>query len=307
MLSHMLAILGSVAVLTSLSPSKPLLLSRATSVQGYLSAGGLPPVPGGLLVTDSSLAFRSNDGGVTVRLLRVDRARLAPAEQARSSRLELVYVTPEAGQTSYAFRLDNGVFETVAPGELLRLGSPVWLYRGENQPARADQLKIAETPFADTLYALFGRPRAAVGVVGPEGRRRMHLAQYLGDTDSVALDPERMVSEAQLRHAFTHEMAHRWASRAPALLDSLWQGVPEIQDAKRYGYGSQWEQQAEAVAFAVHFLQSTARTQASDDNALGLLSHYECMVPGTRALLRHLVLQPIYRQHPLRTLFEEKS
>jgi hypothetical protein len=302
MLSNMLAILGSVAVLASLSSRKPLLLHPGTSVPGYLSDAGLPPVAGKLLVTDSSLAFRSSDGGVTIRLQRVDPSLYPPPARAKPSRLELAYVNRAVGRPSYAFRIDDGVFETRVPGELLRLaGSLVWLSRGDGQSGRDRNLRIAESPFADTLYALFGRPRASVGVVGPEGRKRMHLAQYVSGRDSVALDPESMVSEAQLRHAFAHEMAHRWASRAPRLLDSLWQGVPAIRDPHRYGYGSELEQRAEAIAFALHFLQSTMGDLDSNDDALGLLGHYESMVPGTRVLVRYLVLQPIYQRHPLRT------
>jgi hypothetical protein len=245
------------------------------------------------------VAFRSTDGGVTILLQRVDRARLPPAERARSSRLELAYVNRTAGQTSYVFRLDDGVFETGTPDELLRLvDSPLWLYRDEGRSV--DQHLTIEIPFSDTLYALFGRPRATVGVVGPTGRRLMQLAQYVRGRDSVALDRGSMVSEDQLRHAFTHEMAHRWVSRNPALLDSLWRGVPTIRDPKRYGYGIAWEQQAEAIAFAVHFLQSTAPSPASTDDVVELLGHYESMVPGTRALVHYLVRQPIYRHHPLR-------
>jgi hypothetical protein len=296
---HVLAILGSLAVLTSLAGPKPVRPTPRASVSGYLSAGGLPPIQGGILVTDSSLAFRSTDGSVTVRLRRIDRALLGPTERGRSSRLELAYVNQALGQRSYAFRLHDGVFETDTPGELLRLlGSPLWLYRGDTESANHLAIQIS---FTDTLYTLFGRPRAALGVVGPHGRKQMHLAQYVRGRDSVALDFRSMVSEAQLRHAFTHEMAHRWVTRRPVLLDSLWHGVPAIEDPRRYGYGCEWEQQAEAVAFAVHFLQSTAGPTASADDGIGLLGHYELMVPGTRAMVRYLVLQPIYRHHPLRT------
>ena len=60
------------------------------------------------------------------------------------------------------------------------------------------------------------------------------------------------------------------------------------------------EHQAEAVAFAVHFLQSTAASSATDGAAL--LEQYELLVPGTGAMARYLALQPIYAQHPLRRL-----
>ena len=116
---QMLAVVGSHTVLTSFAGPKPVRPTPGTSVIGYLSAGGLPPVQGGLLVTDSSLSFRSSDGGVTISLRRVVRAQLSAAERARSSRLELAYVNRASGQSSYVFRLDDGVFETDTPGELL--------------------------------------------------------------------------------------------------------------------------------------------------------------------------------------------
>ncbi|HKP50195.1 MAG TPA: hypothetical protein VJU17_09295, partial [Gemmatimonadales bacterium] len=62
--------------------------------------------------------------------------------------------------------------------------------------------------------------------------------------------------------------------------------------------GSKAEHRAEAIAFAVHFLQSTM-TDASSEG-LDLLEHYEFLVPGTRAMVRYLILLPTYRRHPLR-------
>jgi hypothetical protein len=59
------------------------------------------------------------------------------------------------------------------------------------------------------------------------------------------------------------------------------------------------EHQAEAIAFAVDFLQTTTTT-SDFDTALTLLNHYELLVPGTRTMVRYLALQPIYRRHALR-------
>jgi hypothetical protein len=110
-----------------------------------------------------------------------------------------------------------------------------------------------------------------------------------------------MTSEAQLRHALAHELGHRWQVRARAQLAALWTDVPDIRDPKRYGYRDPSEHQAEAIAFAINFLQTTA-TAASPLAALALLEHYELLVPGTRVLARYLLLQPVYRLHPLRPL-----
>jgi hypothetical protein len=81
----------------------------------------------------------------------------------------------------------------------------------------------------------------------------------------------------------------------------LWQGTPPIRDPRRYGYGSVSEHQAEAVAFAIHFLQITAAVKPSPDQT-ELLEHYEVLVPGTSMMVRYLALQPIYARHPLRRL-----
>jgi hypothetical protein len=111
-----------------------------------------------------------------------------------------------------------------------------------------------------------------------------------------------MMDEAQLRHALAHELGHRWQARAPAQLATLWSGVPAIRDPKRYGYGEQSEHQAEAIAFAINFLQTPAVTEEAPATSMALLDHYDLLVPGTRTLVRYLALQPLYQQHPLRSL-----
>jgi hypothetical protein len=85
-------------------------------------------------------------------------------------------------------------------------------------------------------------------------------------------------------------------------LGILWSGVPPIRDPKRYGYGDPAEQQAEAIAFAINFLQTTARGPETPASSLALLDHYELLVPGTRTMVRYLSLQPLYRNHPLHWL-----
>ena len=70
--------------------------------------------------------------------------------------------------------------------------------------------RIESSPYADTLYALFGRPIRAVGLVGLKGRQAGRLGEYVGRRDSLALDTARIVSQEQLRHAMAHELGHRW-------------------------------------------------------------------------------------------------
>jgi hypothetical protein len=110
-----------------------------------------------------------------------------------------------------------------------------------------------------------------------------------------------MTSEEQLRHALAHELGHRWQVRAPQQVAMLWQGVPPIEDPKRYGYGSIAEHQAEAIAFAIHYLQTTADSQSAAA-PLPLLQHYERLVPGTSVMVHFFTLQPIYAHHPLHRL-----
>jgi hypothetical protein len=232
----------------------------------------------------------------------------------RAAAVSLAYTLEEGARRIYVFRLDGGVFATEGPGGLLDVArSPAWLdtlasrewlldrplaARDDTAAHRAITRRIEASAYADTLYALFGRPGRSIGTVGTRGRKAGRLGEYLARRDSLALDPGRMTSEDQLRHALAHELAHRWQTRSPRQIALLWQDVPTIRDPKRYGHGNVAEHQAEAIAFAVHLLQATALTPATD--ALALLEQYERMVPGTRLVARYLALQPIYAAHPLR-------
>jgi hypothetical protein len=279
----------------SAAPSGP--VAPRASIHGYLSSWGLPPVPGEFILSDSGVVFRASTSPVS----------------AQPALLSLAYVEEENGRAHYVFRIDSGVFETDTPGPLLewathpdsiRLGRKA--FRTEEVAGdAADALRTARqagrSSYADSLYRLFGRPSAPVGLIGKRGRAAGRLGEYVASRDSLALDPARMTSEAQLRHALAHELGHRWQVRARAQLAALWTGVPEIRDPRRYGYHDPAEHQAEAIAFAINFLQATAGAALPAD-ALALLEHYELLVPGTRALARYLLLQPVYQKHPLRSL-----
>ena len=267
--------------------------TRSTRVvPGYLSSWGLPPVQGRFTISDTALVFESTEGSAT----------------PLGTRVSLAYVDRENGRNHYLFRVDAGVIETDVPGALLELtGDSVWLHglkpaaRVPTGPVRTAR-EIVTGLYADTLFRLFGRPRAPVGLIGPQGRAAGRLGEYIAGRDSLAFDPVRMTGETQFRHALAHELAHRWQARARSELLILWTGVPAIRDTKRYGYGDQSEHQAEAAAFAVSFLQATANRHSRATVSLSLLDHYELLVPGTRAMVRYLALHPIYRSHPLRSL-----
>ncbi|HET6837390.1 MAG TPA: hypothetical protein VFH24_05060, partial [Gemmatimonadales bacterium] len=245
------------------------------------------------MITDSGLVFNPSQG----------------TGSTHASLVSLAYVDDENGRAHYLFRLDAGVFETEAPGPLLEAASEgVWSGgAGSGQPRRppmqpADSVgslraarHMASSRYADSLYVLLGKPRAAVGLIGARGRAAGRLGEYILVRDSLALDPARMTGQPQLRHALAHELGHRWQARARAQLATLWSGIRSIPDPKRYGYGSVSEHQAEAIAFAISFLQTTATGSDAPSSALALLDHYDLMVPGTRTLVRFFALQSLYR------------
>lgn len=291
-------------------------LPVGAEIEGFLSPRGLPPRPGRFVVTDTGLVFSSSDGRLAQTYPLVGPVRERDGRRWRAPVISLAYSDSSAGRAMFVFRMDGGVFGTDVPGPLLDLATrPGWLDSVASREWRPDRplvgirdtagarrltARVARGAYADTLYALFGRPTRAMGLVSDRGRAAGRLGEYLASRDSLALDPARMTSDDQLRHALAHEMAHRWQARAPGQLRTLWQDVPRIPDSRRYGHRSPSEHQAEAVAFAVHFLQATASPAATD--GASLLAHYELLVPGTGAIARYLALQPIYRQHPLRRL-----
>jgi hypothetical protein len=280
-------------------------LFRGAVISGYWSSLGLPPVAGEFILSDSGLVFQPTE----------DSGR---GREWQPSPVSLAYVDENDTGMHYIFRIDAGVFETDLPGPLLALATsgtasethrPAFGNAAHPLVSAADPValrdkarEIALSPYADSLYALFGRPRADVGLIGERGRRAGRLGEYIASRDSLALDPGRMIGETQLRHALAHELGHRWQSRAKTQVAMLWAGVSPIKDPKRYGYGDRSEHQAEAIAFAVSFLQATAPETESEARSLTLLDHYELLVPGTRTIVRYLSMQPLYRNHPLRSL-----
>jgi hypothetical protein len=294
----------------------PAALPVGAEIEGFLSPRGLPPRPGRVVVTDTGLVFHSADGLLAQAYPLIGPVRMRDGRRWRAPVISLAYRDSTPGRDVYVFRMDGGVFGTGMPGPLLDLaGRPTWLDSVVSREWRPDRplvslrdtaaarrvnRRLEHGAYADSLYALFGRPARPVGLVSARGRAAGRLGEYIASRDSLALDPARMTSEEQLRHALAHELAHRWQARAAGQLRTLWQDVRGIPDSRRYGYGNTSEHQAEAVAFAVHFLQATASPAATPGAAL--LDHYELLVPGTGAMARWLALQPIYAEHPLRRL-----
>jgi hypothetical protein len=291
-------------------------LPVGAQIGGFLSSRGLPPRAGRFIVTDTGLVFLSTDGRLAQTYPLVGPVRLRDGRRWRAQTVSLAYADSAMGHPVYVFRMDGGVFGTRTPGPLLDLAErPQWLDSVASREGRPDRplvnprdtaaiwlvtRSVERSAYADTLYALFGRPARAAGLVGQRGRRAGRLGEYIASRDSLALDPSRMSSQEQLRHAMAHELAHRWQARSPAQLRTLWQGIPPIPDSRRYGHKSVSEHQAEAISFAVHFLQTTA--SGYDPAASSLLEQYELLVPGTGAMARYLALQPTYAHHPLRRM-----
>ncbi len=290
-------------------------LPVGAEIGGFLSPRGLPPRPGRLVVTDTGLVFLSADGQLAQTYPLIGPVRIRQGRPWRAPMVSLAYADSAMGGLVYVFRVDGGVFGTATPGLLLDVAArPRWLDSVPSREARPDRplvnprdtaaiwlvtRTIERSRFADTLFALFGRPARSAGLVGIRGRHAGRLGEYIASRDSVALDPARMSSEEQLRHAMTHELAHRWQARSPGQVRTLWQGVAPIPDRRRYGHNSATEHQAEAIAFAVHFLQVTAVPSGA---SVSLLEQYELLVPGTATMARFLALQPVYEHHPLRAL-----
>jgi hypothetical protein len=286
-------------------------------IPGYLSARGLPPVQGHFTVTETGLVFRSVDGH-SARFPLVGPLRRTAGRRWRASTVSLAYIDETNGRPAYVFRVDAGVFETHLPAPLLDLASrPPWLdsvastewevdrplvSTADTTTLRATARTVAASAYADSLYSLFGHPTAPIGLMGKQGRAAGRLGEYIRRRDSLALDPGRMTGMPQLRHTLAHELGHRWQAHAPRQLAAIWSGIAPIRDRNRYGYGDTSEHQAEAIAFAVNFLQTTLAGSKPAASSIGLLDHYELLVPGTRTMARYLALQPIYRSHPLRGL-----
>ena len=282
--------------------------SRAGTNLALVSVAGLPPVLGNLVQSAGSLVFQPVEGGepVVFPLFKtVAGSRRAPA-------VRLLESAGAENDSLYLFHLGDAVVEIATPGILGELVA---------EPARVDELGSAWTtagrtlaprrhlaaslavireleasPYADSVFFILGAPRRAIGVVDGRGVRAGRLGEYLSRRDSIALSPSYMTSTAQLRHALAHELAHRWLREHPESAEQLAASMHPMRDSLRYGYSDRQEQMAEAVAFAVHFLQVTARRESADPSLIG---SYERLVPGTREAARLLITSPAYELHPL--------
>ena len=273
-----------------------------------VSVAGLPPVIGSLVQSAGSVVFQPAEGGepVVFPLFKtIGGTRRLPA-------VRLLEAPGDENDSLYLFHLGSAVVETATPGILGELAAEparvndlgsAWTTGGRNlAPRRNVEVSLVviqeleASRYADSLFYILGAPARAIGVVDARGVRAGRLGEYLSRRDSIALSPSYMSSTAQLRHALAHELAHRWLREHPEHAAALAETMHPMRDSLRYGYRDRQEQLAEAVAFAVHFLQVTARTGSAD---VSLLDSYERLVPGTRAAARRLITSPAYELHPL--------
>ena len=284
--------------------------SSAAITGALVSLAGLPPVSGSLIQSGGSLVFRPVDEG-SMAVFPLFRT-YGPAG-SRAPSVSLMEVANGSDDPIFLFHLGAAVVETSAPGILGELVA---------EPARIDELGTPWTtgtltlaapgdlpnsfrivrelwlsPYADSLFAIFGRPERAFGVVSARGERAGRLGEYLAGRDSIALSPAFITSQAQLRHSLAHELAHRWLREHPQSGEALLSVMAPIRDPLRYGFRDRDEQLAESLAFAVHFLDATRRGGRPSGQAL--LESYERLVPGTRNAASLLLTFPAYEGHPL--------
>lgn len=289
-------------------------LDLSAEIPGRLSLEGLPPMPGVLQLSPRAVLFHPADG-VGPLYFPLYRESTWSRVPGRQPAIRLHAVDSVGASAVFLYRLERATFETATPGALQALSeSAAWvdsvgrtvsadvapLVDPEDYGAMVATVReLAASAYADTLYRLFGPPDRPIGLVSKRGQAQGRLGEYVASRDSVSLAPGAMIHPQQLRHGLAHELAHRWQRREKRVLGELWRGVAPIRDSLRYGFRSSGEHQAEAVAFAVHYLQTTAGEGFTDWERLRLLESYERLVPGTRRLAQYLIGQPIYSRHPL--------
>lgn len=283
----------------------------SAATMALVSLAGLPPVSGTLVQSGGSLVFHPTDDG-TMAVFPLFRT-YGPTGSPRTPSVSLLEVANGTDDPIFLFHLGAAVVETSAPGILGELVA---------EPARIDELgtpwttgtltlaapgdlaasfrivqELSRSEYADSLFAVFGRPHRAFGVVSTRGERAGRLGEYLAGRDSVALSPSYLTSAAQLRHSLAHELAHRWLREHPQTAEALKSAMAPIRDPLRYGFRDADEQLAETLAFAVHFLDASRRPGRSAGPSL--LESYERLVPGTRNAASLLLTLPAYERHPL--------
>lgn len=115
-----------------------------------------------------------------------------------------------------------------------------------------------------------------------------------------------------------HEMGHKLDNTSLNFMDPFaaklhdWSKIyPGTAKSGTYSFSSPDEHFAEAYSTAVNLLRPFARMQKDDVNPelkkalTGLLNAHEERVPGTAAMLDAVLSSPVYKDYPLRSLFQK--
>ena len=216
----------------------------------------------------------------------------------------------------YVFRMDGGVFGTEMPGPLLDLaGQPRWLDSVASREWRPDRPLVsparhrrcaAAQPASGGRYLRRHSVRA-VRPAGAAGGAGEHAGPLRGSSGRVHHLP-RLARAGSRPHDQPGAAPARAGARAgPSLAvpgsgaapDAV-AGCPADPGRPPLRSRERIEHQAEAVAFAVHFLQATA---VFPDGRRGIAAGaVRPAGAGTGAMARYLALQPIYAGHPLRRM-----
>lgn len=178
--------------------------------------------------------------------------------------------------------------------------------------------------FEDSLRAIAGSPLASVSMSGPNtvlgkierlpgganstlGGFGPAAGYYLPTPDVVVTD--RTLSPSEHDRVLAHEYAHHLASKqSPAVMAQFLRVAPAANPGS-YAATSPREHFADAFAEAVDFLRRTSRyangdvtRPAGQPDALAtqIIRNEDTDNPGAAAIVRYLLTQPLYANHPLR-------
>lgn len=162
------------------------------------------------------------------------------------------------------------------------------------------QQELLDGPYAQRLYALFGRP----SVVRWDPDKTDALGTYGSTDDELVLSshPGHIQSAAAARAILAHEMIHRWQAQRGHDLGELWEAhaVPRpAATVQTYARVTRAEQQAEAGSAAIGLLDLAARREVSDGLVAATLKQLEALTPGTVLMVRVLRAHPAYQGHAI--------
>lgn len=250
------------------------------------TAGILSPASGTLEIGAAAVTFTPRSGSPRTWLRLPDTARgvgvFRPDELARS------------GDTALVALNDVTILADVATADALlrlRLTSPT----AGKVAFAGDVAALASTAWADSCFALTGRPATIRAM--PDSLHGRAIGFYVGALDALWLNASMLGDSTLARQVVAHEAAHRLQQREPRLWEMLWGDVPSPPNPWSYGATDRTEAQAQAFAAALQWLsETTAMTPDAADARLAVANR---LVPGTAAIARWVLAQPLGRRHPL--------